>query len=1500
MSSDWQRPLTQAQQGIWLGQQMDITSPRYNTAEYIELRGNINMPLFEQALREQVDQTFGLHLRFVQTGQGPQQRWEQTRWQLEHIDFSGTAGQSTGQSTMQAAQVWMQHDLTQWVDLQQGPMFKQALLTLGTGHYLWYQRIHHIACDGFAFALLTQAVAEAYSALVDNNSKGVNRINNSADAFDDIIREDQAYCSSTRFTRDRDFWLATLPARVDNTGQSRPDYFHQRTSFSCSTGAIAERSIRTSEWISATEFTALQTLAKDLNASWSAVLMAAVAHLLYRRTGAREPRLGIPVMNRMGSASLRVVAMVMNIVPLNIAMDGIGDFSALVQAVHVQLTRLRPHQGYRYEQLKRDLAISAPASLFGPVVNIMPFDRPLGFAGLQAQAHTVSAGPVEDISFAFVSMGRDTGTHAGGLRMDVDANPNRYTDSDVVQLRNELLSLLRAAIHNPQLPVCSGQEYFSWLEGKTLVAPVHPILHHIYQQRTQRPEAIALQVAGQEINYLSLTTQAATLAQALVRKENIAAGSVIALVLPRSVQAIIAPLACWLLDCTFVFLDPDAPAERNRLILENAQPALVLTAESISAAMQVENDCSPASLDETWHGAAHRHLDACAPAYLIYTSGSTGTPKGVVIGHRALAEFIASNNDAYRIQPHDRVLQFAPLHFDACIEEIFVTLSQGARLVLRNSAMLESMPAFLQQCREWKISVLDLPTAFWHELAFACKHLSLALPPDLRCIIIGGEAVIAERVAIWRACFGTRVALFNTYGPSEATVIASCIDLCAADALQHPISIGTPLSGRAIAVVDAGLQLLPKGEEGELLLLGAPGLVGGLADGYWQLPEKSAQAFIQWQQPWQKHPLRAYRTGDRVRINRANHIEFIGRLDDQLKISGYRIDPLEIEAALTQLPGVYEAAVVAVVSIQGDKTLVAHLVSEQAADINLLRSQLKTRLPAPMLPAAVIYHSRLPKSAAGKINRTALQQITLASTATTRSEPLPTSTQQQLILRLWQEVLGRQQIQLDDDFFALGGQSLQCIQLANRLSSHLQREIPVAWLFQHPSIRSLDSKLCELNPMPCEVDARLPQSDASNTQAEAGNTRPAQRHNQQQMLADCLAFEMQLPPANPLQKCLHKTQNPCVLLTGATGFVGAQLLAQLLNNTRHKVICLVRATDIHNARWRLEQALQQQGLVCRRLHDVHIQLADLEKPQLGLTQDGFLQLAHAADVIIHSAANTSVMRDYQSLRAANALSTAGLLQLAAIQQIPFHLISTVALALADDNTQQLFLPESCVPCHDYLRDGYQQSKWVAEQMAAIAQQKGYAINIYRLARVTGDAESAYVNQKDLVWSILQAGLPMGVLPDLQFEEPWTPVDKLAQFITRHSLDNPGAGVFNLAPPGNLALRQLYRWLAQAGQVFTVIPLTQWCARIKNHGPEQHHAIAEFFRQNLPTNNGAQTGSQVVPPTPHIHHQKFDQAAAALGVQLPAIDQQLFNRYFAYASARDWFASAQQPEGEFSL
>ncbi len=491
---------------------------------------------------------------------------------------------------------------------------------------------------------------------------------------------------------------------------------------------------------------------------------------------------------------------------------------------------------------------------------------------------------------------------------------------------------------------------------------------------------------------------------------------------------------------------------------------------------------------------ARASLNEAQLAYLMYTSGTSGQPNGVMMARSALAHFVQAAAQRYHITATDRVLQFAPLHFDACIEEIYLTLCSGASLVLRDEAMLASMPQFLQFVAHWQITVLDLPTAFWHELVLYLSEAGASLPHCVRLVIIGGEAASSERLQRWLASVPPQVILHNTYGPTEACVVCTTAQFSGAAQVQESVPIGKIFDGLGFAVCqidDGEAQILPVGSSGELLLIGP-----NLANGYWQRPQLTQQRFIQLN--CLPDAPRAYRTGDLVRLLPSGDLLYLGRLDEEIKISGQRIDLREIENAMLGFAGVVQAAVVAQVVIDSSpKQLHAFLATtwqDDSAQSAALREYLAQQLPAVAIPNSLHLLPSLPKNANGKLDRKQLlalanvgwatcppkpqtiNQPTFAATTQTPSFPHAVSgnpqqrqtavfstenqtigspTLQSVVLQTTRLALGLPQLQPDDDIFAAGARSLHAIQLANRLSLACRCEVAVSQLFRFPSVRQL-------------------------------------------------------------------------------------------------------------------------------------------------------------------------------------------------------------------------------------------------------------------------------------------------------------------------------------------------------------------------------------------------------------------------------------------------------------
>ncbi|WP_224244035.1 myxochelin non-ribosomal peptide synthetase MxcG [Hyalangium gracile] len=1427
-AQDVRWPLSAAQHGIWLGQQLDLQSPIYNAGECIEIHGPVDPVIFEAALRQAISEAEALHCRFVSDADGPVQLvGTPADWSLHMADLSGST------DPWAAAQAWMREDLGRTVDLSRGPLFAQALFKAAPDRFFWFQRIHHIAMDGYGFSLLARRVAELYTARVAGRPT-----TGGFGSLRAVLDEDAAYLAGEQCRLDREFWLEHLSDRPTpvTLAPSAP---------------MSPRFVRQTRHLSRGDLERLQATARQAGLSWPDLVLAATAAYLHQRTGAPEVVLGLPVMSRLGSAALRVPCMAMNIVPLRVLVSPEGEFLELARQVGSELRAVRPHLRYRYEQLRRDLhLIGGQRRLFGPVVNIMPFDYGLRFAGAPATAHNISAGPVEDLSIGMYARAEDN-----GLRVDFDANPASYTadavdahQRDFLQLLDSLVRAPRSKVRGEQGPADAAPRPSSILDGGPLSSPARPVLELIVERTQEHGDAIALEHGQHRMSYRELIQASRALADRLIA-EGVQPDSPVAVMVPRSIDAIVANLGVLFSGAGYLPLDPTGPSTRTEAILADAAPALVITSSGSTApgnlVVRRREGLVAKSPSPTPQAPRSARMTDDELAYVIYTSGSTGQPNGVQIHHGALAHFVASATQRYGLRSDDRVLQFAPLHFDASVEEIFLTLCIGGTLVLRTDEMLQSVPRLMSACAEHGITVLDLPTAFWHELAYGISTGAARLPSSIRTVIIGGEAALPERVSRWRATVGPEVLLLNTYGPTEATVVATAATLSGgteAPTTIEEIPIGRPLPDVRAVLIDERGRLCAPGTEGELCLLG-----GGLARGYLNRPEVDAARFTRLD-ALPGRP-RAYRTGDKARLREDGQLVFVGRVDDEFKISGHRIDPAEVESVLLAHPGIRDVAVVGQVLPGGARRLCAHLVTESpvpsAAE---LRRYLLAKLPAPMVPGTFVFSEQLPRTSTGKVDRNALRRALPTEDAST----IAAATElERVVLQVWEQVLGVSAVSAQDDFFELGGQSLQTIQVANRLSVALNREVPVATVFRYPTAAGLAQAL----------------EQGSEAQSAAGGLTPA-------MLADAELPEEIVPTPASGQNTSHtpRAAPRQVLLTGATGFVGAHLLDQLLCQTGARVVCLVRASDEAQALNRIREALTAQQLSTANLAERVLALpADLAQPWLGLGSSRFHALAAECDAVYHNAAVVSVVREYGSLQAVNVRGTRELLRLAAaVRTKPLHYVSTLAVAPPANLSSEV--PESFVAPHPGLRDGYQQSKWVAERLVRQAAERGLPVAVYRLGRVVGVPGRGTINTQDLIWRILLAGIPAGALPELDVGEVWTPVDFVARALVRLSLEPQPGAVFNLAPTPEVRLTEVFRWARDYGYPVELCPVPEWRTRVAaSSGSADKSTTLAFF--------DLRSGS--AEPTFGLGHIRCEQLLQALegsGISCPPTDRQLLYRY----------------------
>ena len=807
------------------------------------------------------------------------------------------------------------------------------------------------------------------------------------------------------------------------------------------------------------------------------LLLTGYLALMHRSTGQTDLAVGTPLAARGRPGAAGAVGYLMNPVMLRSRADGAMTFRQLLAQTRDRVIAAIEHQDFPSPLLAERHA-GARGGLFH---NMFVFNRPtamdasafpavlLGHPGVRRpfgplRAESLPVGPRECHLDTELSLSELDGGIVGAFRFRTGvldpAAGQRFVD--------QLADLLDTAADDPEarlgtLPRATGDERVRILEEWNDTA--RPIdtdicVPRLFERQVSRtPDAPALVAGGECLSYRQLDERANQLAHAL-RSAGVAPSDRVGICLDRGRDLILALLAVLKAGAAYVPVDPLNPPDRVAATFADASVRMALGHRALAG--KLAHVAAPVTfLDDRRAEIERQPTTAPLPppgpgdtAYVIYTSGSTGTPKGVDLPHRAFSNYMQHAVDLFGIRPDDRVLQFFSVSFDASAEEIYPTLLNGGCLVPRTDRMLADPAAFLDACGSLGVTVVHIPTGFWHSLVAALDEGTACLPGTLRLIVVGGEAALPWPVANWQRLVGGRVRLLNTYGPTEATITAIAGELNAAD-ISTGVPIGRPVANTRAYVLDDALQPVPVGVVGELYLGGA-----GLANGYLNRAGLSAARFVA--DPFGPPGGRLYRTGDLVRHRPDGVLVFLGRGDRQVKINGYRVELGEVEAALRRVDGVADAAVV---PSGRSGRLLAYLTPAGALPptAGQLRSALRAHLPEYMVPERFVTLAAFPRTPGGKVDYAGLPAVAPLARPTADAAPgeLPRTPEERALAAIWCEVLEVPEVRRHDDFFALGGHSLLATKVLARLNDTAGRELPLRAIFEAPTLAALAARVLE-------------------------------------------------------------------------------------------------------------------------------------------------------------------------------------------------------------------------------------------------------------------------------------------------------------------------------------------------------------------------------------------------------------------------------------------------------
>ncbi|HEY2515808.1 MAG TPA: amino acid adenylation domain-containing protein, partial [Polyangiaceae bacterium] len=998
-------PLSFAQERLWFLEQYAPNSALYNVAGAARLGGAIDVEALRRAFEEIVSRHEALRTRFhAEHGLARQVLDGPGRWDLPVRDLGHLRADARFDEALRLAREDARHPF----DLTRGPLLRTSLFRIDATDHLLAVTIHHIVSDGWSFGVLARELRLAYEAFASGRAPSLPEL---AVQYADFAAWQKQTLSGERLERDVAFWcqqLEAAPLLELPTDRPRPKE---------QTYAGAEVAIRIEPELAVR----LKGLARERQATLFMTLLAGYQVLLGRYAGQRDVTVGTPVANRPRPELEALLGFFANTLVLRTDFSDDPTFEGLLDRVREVTLAAYEHQEIPFEKLVEALQIERDVSR-SPLFQAMFALQNAPFEGVSLAGATVTPVVVAADCARFdltLSLQEQGDAIVGALEYNTDL----FDRATVARLGSHYLALLEAVAADPRrhvasLPLLSAAERqqitVTWNET---TAPLGPecVLDLVASYARATPGSAAVISADTTLTFKTLEERANRLAHFL-RRSGVTAAQPVGVCLERSPELIVAFLAVLKAGAAYVPLDPAYPRERLTFMVGDAGVASVLTMRR-HAPLFESSGARAFCLDDAdvELGIAREPAEA-APvsprpddvAYVIYTSGSSGRPKGVSLPHRGLANLARAQIAAFGVDSSSRVLQIASPSFDASVSEIVMALCAGARLYLAPREELADGARLAVVCRERAISVATIPPSL-------LATLDVEAFPDLRSLIVAGEACPAPLAARWRRG-GRRV--FNAYGPSETTVCATIAE-CSEAVL--PPNIGRPIANTRVYVVDAALAPVPIGVVGELVVGGV-----GVGHGYVNRPELTAQKFVS--DPFAAdRSARLYRTGDLARYRPDGSLELLGRIDAQVKVRGYRIELGEVESALAKDERVREVAVVVREDVPGDKRLVAY-VSAGGAPASELRASLAKVLPEFMIPSAFVSLETLPRSPNGKIDRRALPAPNVDRASVGLDYVAPRTATEQLIAGIWSAVLGVENVGLDDNFFHLGGHSLLATQ----------------------------------------------------------------------------------------------------------------------------------------------------------------------------------------------------------------------------------------------------------------------------------------------------------------------------------------------------------------------------------------------------------------------------------------------------------------------------------------
>ncbi len=1247
-------------------------------------------------------------------------------------------------------------------DMGKAPLLRALLVKTEDDKYTLFIDIHHIIFDGFSFSIFVSELMELYHH---------NEVSDIGLQFKDYAYWYKSQVSNEKILTQGEYWKNTLKSLpvidlpTDFRRLSEPDFEGDHVSF------VLDKYTAESLYIACSQ------TATTLHA----FLMAAVNTLLAKYTGQDDIVVGTPTAGRLHRESMEMLGMFVNTFPIRSFPLPEKSFRDLVTEVRRQMLNVAKNEEYPIDKIY-EFAASRREAGRNPLFDVLFVMENIEFPSfgqdqvIQRCDFIIDKTSKFDLNFTVEETGED-------LTFHIEYRKSLFQESTINRMVGHLRNILDAVSKNQDLLISeinmlSRKEEYSLLHKYNNTAakwPREKTIQDLFEEKVdQFPENIAVEYGETRLTYLELDQKSNNLA-AKLRNCGVESDRIVGIFLDRGVEMVIAALGILKAGGAYLPVIPDYPADRINYIFSDSGADIVVSTSELAKNLDFAGKVFDVNDSDTFEGPGDRLINKTRPsdmAYIIYTSGSTGKPKGVMVEHHNVIRLMRNDKFYFDFDENDTWSLFHSFSFDFSVWEMYGALLFGGRLIIVPKDAAQSPELFRDLLVEKKVTILNqTPGAFYNLIDEDTQHERQELA--FRFVIFGGEALKPIMLKpFYKRYPDTK--LINMYGITETTVHVTYKEITSKEIDFNISNIGLPIPTLSTYIFDEQKHLVPIGVAGELCVGG-----DGVTRGYLNKEELTAERFFD--NPY-IHGERIYKSGDLVKRRSDGEIEYLGRIDFQVQLHGFRVELGEIENELIKHEAVEKTVVLAKEDKNHVQFLCAYYLADKDITVNEFRSFLSESLPDYMIPSYFIHMASLPLTSNGKIDRRALPEP--GSAVVTGTEYVaPEDKRQQLIIDIWNEVLEIDKIGIKDDFFALGGHSLKAVALTAKLQNHFK--VSVNDIFSYPTVEKLAENITDIEG---GIKSRLFKVRQS-FDLVTNESDPELNANYLKYLEKCKVYDD--------LDAKEKTEFNKVFLTGSTGYLGVYLLRELLENGI-KVVTIVRGdSDEHSAKRLREKYEFYFGKEKPNIiENVDVFCGDLQKDKLGLSLENYEKIAEETDCIIHSAAIVRHFGHYDEFYSANVQATINLLTLAETNKPKlFNHISTCSVAHGTiPDTDEIIFTEFDHDLGQKSDNIYVKTKLLAENEVLDFQKRGGKARIFRLGNIAFDSDTGYFqqnNEENAFFQQVKTYLNLGLVPEQSDDRDLSYVNQCADAIVSlcrcPSLDNE---TFHIENPYRVKLSEI--------------------------------------------------------------------------------------------------------------